>query len=220
MAVVRTVSTNYLLFTVRCSVSALFIMYILSTVTVLIFSTGMINSKNLINDGLTSDCKNNNQAVWTYNQGVLLGGLTYLSKATGNATLIQIGQNIADATISTLVYPSGVLEELCEKNNGCGADSVTFKGVFVRYLGIFASNLSPSDPKKTVYVNWLKKMCSQFSQVTKRVTTFVGTSGSDRLPDLIMRVFKLPQLTVLTLLLQYLNFSRFVKTNKSSARIE
>jgi len=157
MAVVRTVSTNYLLFTVRCSVSALFIMYILSTVTVLIFSTGMINSKNLINDGLTSDCKNNNQAVWTYNQGVLLGGLTYLSKATGNATLIQIGQNIADATISTLVYPSGVLEELCEKNNGCGADAVTFKGVFVRYLGIFASNLSPSDPKKTVYVNWLKK---------------------------------------------------------------
>jgi len=36
--------------------------------------SGMINSANLINDGLTSACTNNGQTTWTYNQGVILGG--------------------------------------------------------------------------------------------------------------------------------------------------
>jgi len=38
--------------------------------------SGMINSENLINDGLNSTnpnaCRNNGQTTWTYNQGVIL----------------------------------------------------------------------------------------------------------------------------------------------------
>lgn len=48
----------------------------------------MINSESLINDGLTSDCKNNGGLTWTYNQGVILGGLANLHKITNNATLL------------------------------------------------------------------------------------------------------------------------------------
>jgi predicted alpha-1,6-mannanase (GH76 family) len=41
--------------------------------------SGMINGDNLINDGLISSssgaCSNNKLPIWTYNQGVILGGL-------------------------------------------------------------------------------------------------------------------------------------------------
>ena len=35
----------------------------------------MINSANMVNDGLTSGCVNNGQPAWSYNQGVILDAL-------------------------------------------------------------------------------------------------------------------------------------------------
>jgi len=49
----------------------------------------MINNEKLINDGLTKDCRNNKQETWSYNQGVILGGLLELSKATSNPSLLN-----------------------------------------------------------------------------------------------------------------------------------
>ena len=40
--------------------------------------TGLINNKNLINDGLNTCCKNSGEPEWTYNQGVILSGFTDL----------------------------------------------------------------------------------------------------------------------------------------------
>merc|ERR1712159_762753 len=77
-------------------------------------NSGMINKENLINDGLTPDCKNNGQTEWTYNQGVVLGGLVGFSQLTGNASLVTEAVQIATATSKHLVYPSGVLRESCE----------------------------------------------------------------------------------------------------------
>jgi predicted alpha-1,6-mannanase (GH76 family) len=40
------------------------------------FSTrGFIGPAGLVNDGITRDCQNNGATTWTYNQGVILGGL-------------------------------------------------------------------------------------------------------------------------------------------------
>lgn len=98
-------------------------------------ASGLINSANLINDGLTANaCANNGQTTWTYNQGVILGGLLDLYKATEDATLLSKAESIAGAAMSTLRYPNGILREPCELNNYCGKDHVQFKGVFMRNL--------------------------------------------------------------------------------------
>lgn len=98
-------------------------------------ASGMINSQNLVNDGLTDNCVNNGQTTWTYNQGVILGGLTDLYKTTGDATCLSQAEAIADAAVSRLVSGSGVLQEPCEVQGGCGGGDVPqFKGIFVRNL--------------------------------------------------------------------------------------
>jgi predicted alpha-1,6-mannanase (GH76 family) len=97
-------------------------------------ASGMINSEGLINDGLDSDCENNGQTTWTYNQGIILGALVELHRATGDAGLLTDARRIADAaTNSTLLNPGGILREPCEP--GCGGDAPSFKGIFVRNLG-------------------------------------------------------------------------------------
>lgn len=93
--------------------------------------SGMINSDNLINDGLDRNCQNNNGIVWSYNQGVVLGGLAELSRATGDASYINRAQTIADAAIASLA-PNGILKDQCEPN--CGGDGPQFKGIFARNL--------------------------------------------------------------------------------------
>lgn len=98
-------------------------------------NSGMINGSNLINDGLTSGCVNNGQTTWSYNQGVILGGLVELNTATNDATLLTTAQNIANAVInSSTLTQSGILVEPCEPN--CGADGPQFKGIFMRYLKV------------------------------------------------------------------------------------
>ncbi|EPE02312.1 glycoside hydrolase family 76 protein [Ophiostoma piceae UAMH 11346] len=102
-------------------------------------STGMINSRGSINDGLTinddGSCVNNNDIVWSYNQGVILGGLVELYTANGDTSLIASAVSIAKAAISELSV-NGILHDGCDRNGGsCGADGATFKGVFLRNLG-------------------------------------------------------------------------------------
>ena len=45
----------------------------------LVLASGMINANNLVNDGL-ANCVNNGATTWTYNQGVLIGGLVDLAR--------------------------------------------------------------------------------------------------------------------------------------------
>lgn len=96
-------------------------------------NSGMINEQNLINDGLTAQCTNNGQKTWSYNQGVILGALIELDKASPNGNYVTAAKNIASAAISTLAV-NGILHESCEPN--CGSDGTQFKGVFMRNLRI------------------------------------------------------------------------------------
>lgn len=94
--------------------------------------SGLINAENNINDGLDGDCKNNGYAVWTYNQGVIVGALVELSKATFDGSYIATAEKIAWAGIHNLTDSNGVLHDTCEK--GCGGDVSQFKGIFMRNI--------------------------------------------------------------------------------------
>jgi predicted alpha-1,6-mannanase (GH76 family) len=113
------------------------------------FSTsGMINAGSMINDGLNATnpaaCTNNKQTTWTYNQGVILGGLVELYKADHDSRLLGTAQAIADAAMTNLVTASGVLEEPA----GGGPDLPQFKGIFMRNL-VRLNRVAPRGRYKT-----------------------------------------------------------------------
>lgn len=95
-------------------------------------NSGMINSNSLVNDGLNNNCQNNGYPTYTYNQGVIVGALTDLYRVTNNQAYLTKAQAIADATISRVIYPNGVLKEPCEPD--CGNDGPSFKGIFMKNL--------------------------------------------------------------------------------------
>jgi len=97
-------------------------------------STGMINSENLINDGLDATCKNNKRITWTYNQGVILSGLVDLYYITKEDSYLILAKNIANAAIKYLVDSNSILKEACELDNTCDTDRCQFKGIFIRNL--------------------------------------------------------------------------------------
>ncbi|HTI28009.1 MAG TPA: glycoside hydrolase family 76 protein [Kutzneria sp.] len=115
--------------------------------------SGMINGQNLVNDGLTTTCTNNNQATWSYNQGVPLAALAELYKATGNTAYLDQARTLANAsTTSTALNPNGILHDPGEQPGGGGADGPTFKGVFARDLAVLNATLSDHP-----YTNYLKR---------------------------------------------------------------
>lgn len=112
--------------------------------------SGLINRSHLVNDGLNENCENNGRTTWTYNQGVILGGLAALSKLDRSTSLLRTANNIAQATISTLTDAQGILHDTCEPH--CGADGTQFKGIFVRNVRI----LDRTDPGKTIYKSFIQ----------------------------------------------------------------
>ncbi|KAB5535212.1 glycosyl hydrolase family 76-domain-containing protein, partial [Coniochaeta sp. 2T2.1] len=114
-------------------------------------NSGMINAQNNINDGLNINadgtCTNNGKTAWSYNQGVILGGLVELSKASGDSSFISQANTIATAAIKLLSDSSGVIHDGgCEPN--CGGDGNQFKGIFMRNLGYLYEG-SPQAAYKT-----------------------------------------------------------------------
>lgn len=130
--------------------------------------TGMINSQSLVNDGLNlSTCKNNGATTFTYNQGVILTGLSQLNLASPSGSLLTTANAIANAA-TTHLTGNGVLVDPCEPN-GCGNDGYSFKGVFVRDLAEFARTTNTS-----AYNQFLK---AQTSSVLADDTDGDGQSG-------------------------------------------
>jgi predicted alpha-1,6-mannanase (GH76 family) len=105
-------------------------------------ASGMIGENGLINDGLTAGCQNNGKPTYTYNQGVILGGLAALHEIIGDGALLRQGESIADAALRELTSPPsakppGILTEPGEAELAAArrhGDGSQFKGVFVRNL--------------------------------------------------------------------------------------
>jgi predicted alpha-1,6-mannanase (GH76 family) len=97
--------------------------------------SGLINEEWNVNDGLDmKTCKNNKGIPWSYNQGVILGGLAELAKADRNNTFNYLtpAKKIASAAIRKLADKDGILHDAREPD--LGNDGNQFKGVFARNL--------------------------------------------------------------------------------------
>jgi predicted alpha-1,6-mannanase (GH76 family) len=101
-------------------------------------SVNLINDEGQVQDGVggrRGDCEINPR-VWTYNQGVILSGLAYLSEITGDKSYINHAHNIALAAIKNMVNDNGVLIEINCEPDDCNADAEQFKGIFMRHLAV------------------------------------------------------------------------------------
>ncbi|MET7920897.1 glycoside hydrolase family 76 protein [Streptomyces avermitilis] len=89
-----------------------------------------------MNDGLTVACANNGSTVWSYNQGLAIGGFTELWRTTGDSSLLTTARTLADAAISSPALTSnGVLTESCDLGSAsCDDNQKQFKGIFMRHF--------------------------------------------------------------------------------------
>ena len=141
-------------------------------------ASGMINKDHLINDGLTENpdgtCTNNGQTTWTYNQGVILGALVELHRATGNEEYLTEAQDVANAVIdSQTLSPGGILKEPCDPSAPCPSDQSSFKGLFMRNLAELNSVLG-----KRPYDDYLSQNAGSTWQHARNSSDFYSTIWS------------------------------------------
>jgi predicted alpha-1,6-mannanase (GH76 family) len=117
--------------------------------------SGMVNAQHLVNDGLNANCTNNGAPTWSYNQGVILGGLVEMWRLTGQRSYLFEAEQIAEATVKKMVYPkSGVLRDVCDEwSGGCTGDALIFKGMFAQGL---ARLYNADRGNKPQYADFLK----------------------------------------------------------------
>ncbi|WP_328995196.1 glycoside hydrolase family 76 protein [Kribbella sp. NBC_01245] len=135
-------------------------------------ASGMINAQGLVNDGLnTSTCQSNGDTVWTYNQGLAVGGTLELYRATNNQEHLTASRQLADAAInSPTLSPNGVLREACEATS-CDDNAKQFKGIFMRYLTDLAAAT-----KSTTYRTYAQRQSDTIWQAGKDSLNRVGVS--------------------------------------------
>jgi hypothetical protein len=99
--------------------------------------SGLINGSNLVVDGLNSTGCGKSTAIWSYNQGVILEGLTELYKATGQSSVLAEAEKLATASTTApalnAVSSTAPQGELQDPSSG-GGDEPTFKGAYIRGL--------------------------------------------------------------------------------------
>jgi predicted alpha-1,6-mannanase (GH76 family) len=113
----------------------------------------MIGKDGLVNDGLDSQCRNNGAPRFTYNQGVLLGGLSDLSTITKDPRYREIAVTTALAATRTLVDERGLLTEPSAE---LGRDGPMFKGVFAHHLGHLIEAM-PEGAERTELLTWARR---------------------------------------------------------------
>jgi predicted alpha-1,6-mannanase (GH76 family) len=137
-------------------------------------AAGFITSSNLVYDNFNSAC----QLIapyFTYNQGVILAGLSQLYLATKNASLLTQAENIATAAIAKLA-PSGVLADTCQPSS-CDGDMTSFKGIFVRNLRMLATIAGT-----TQYNSFLSAQAASIEAHDTNANNQMGLNWSASLP--------------------------------------
>jgi predicted alpha-1,6-mannanase (GH76 family) len=85
--------------------------------------------------------RNNGQPTWTYNQGIVLSGLSKLYLYTGDESFFQAALNLIDSVLASPLVNSSILVESCDPTLTCNEDDWMFKGVFFEHLGYFLADI-------------------------------------------------------------------------------
>ncbi|PSN69042.1 Six-hairpin glycosidase [Corynespora cassiicola Philippines] len=130
--------------------------------------SGVINADNVVNDGIDpSTCKNDGKTTYTYNQGVILGGLSELAKAKGDGGLIQHANTIANGALAKLTQ-NGILVE--PVNGPLDEQGAQFKGAFVRGLASLNGN-----ERQQAFTDFLKKNADSAWDKAKNANGIIGS---------------------------------------------
>ncbi|KAM7224446.1 glycosyl hydrolase [Rhypophila decipiens] len=140
-----------------------------------LLESNMTNSQGLFADGFhmsnypgnNTKCDRRDEAVFTYNQGVILTGQRELFKAIGSWRYIQEGHQLIHNVIRATGWDlardepvddienlqpgelppwhglgrAGVLEEMCDASGRCSQNSHTFKGIWMHHFTAFCAPL-------------------------------------------------------------------------------
>jgi predicted alpha-1,6-mannanase (GH76 family) len=102
------------------------------------WNSGIINAEGLVNDGIDpGKCENDGKTTFTYNQGVVLAGLSELARAKSDGGLIDHAYDIANAVMAKLTI-DGILTEPVD--GPLDEQASMFKGAFVRGLAVLNEN--------------------------------------------------------------------------------
>ncbi|GAB1201145.1 hypothetical protein APSETT444_010532 [Aspergillus pseudonomiae] len=135
--------------------------------------SGMINVNNTINDGLSSDCKNNGGTIWSYNQAVVLGGLAELDRAVSNESYVDAAAKLAKASIAYLADENDIIHESCEPDS-CDSNETQFKGIFIRNLKLLHS-VAPDD----AYVKIINASATSIWKNDRNAQNQLGSGGAE-----------------------------------------
>lgn len=102
------------------------------------WESGVINGEGLVNDGIDQKtCKNDGKTTFTYNQGVVLAGLSEMAKAKSDGGYIEHANAIASATMAKM-SKNGILTEAAR--SPLDEQGSMFKGAFIRGLASLNEN--------------------------------------------------------------------------------
>lgn len=117
-------------------------------------ASGLIGGDGLVRDGLDESGCAPGGTVFSYNQGVLMSGLTELSALTGDPAPRNRARQVADATTrsgSTLTDSGGILHDPPEGWDDCFKDGAYFKAGLAR--GLDELDAALSDHPYTAYLD-------------------------------------------------------------------
>lgn len=114
------------------------------------WESGVINSDTLVSDGIDkTSCSNDGKTTYTYNQGVVLAGLSELARAKSDGGFIAHARELASASMSRLSEEGILTEPVQHPLDQTGA---MFKGAYVRGL----STLNENEGQQA-YTDFLKR---------------------------------------------------------------
>lgn len=104
--------------------------------------------------------------TWTYNQGIILSGLSGLYKYSGDEELIVSAQKHIDSVLASYLVPSeaGILVESCDPFRTCNQDQWMFKGIFFQHLAYFLEDLAGLEELRISAKKCLVQKYSNFIQ--------------------------------------------------------